>query len=126
MVDVDKNGRIIDNGDDKPYLNQVQDTSDARLEHIEAIQAKFGFGRIGNKKIVSYLAEQEAAQRKVGQYQAADKLYSDVTTLYMLKDRMPELAHRTLDDLLKNVEAFMNDNSEAYSAYLARLKAGRK
>jgi hypothetical protein len=65
--------------------------------------------------------------RKVGQYQAADKLYGDVTQIYMFGGnesaaKAKSIAGWSANGLLKDCEAFMNDNNDAYQSHLATLK----
>jgi hypothetical protein len=65
--------------------------------------------------------------QQVGQYQAADKLYGDVCHIYMFGDNKDSAKAKSISEwsavgLLKDCEAFMNDNSKAYKEYLRHLK----
>lgn len=78
------------------------------------------------KRLADFITEQTRLARMVGQYQAADKLYSYLTTMWLFKsDKTPEIQKKHLpqvaDDMLKACEAFMNDNNAAYKAYLTQL-----
>lgn len=71
----------------------------------------------------------EAARQhgmRVGRYQAADKLYGDVIHIYMFGDKKAAKSRRIAEwsatALLKDCEAFMNDNRRAYTEYLLTLK----
>lgn len=63
--------------------------------------------------------------RQVGQYQAANKMYGHVTEMWLFKDNNPPVLNsvRSAESLLKDCEAFMNDNAAVYQKYLAQLKA---
>jgi hypothetical protein len=76
------------------------------------------------KKLQALISQEAATSRKVGQYQAANKIYPYITDLFVLKDRMPALVHGTIDALLKDTEALMNDNRKDYSNYVAALTKG--
>jgi hypothetical protein len=62
--------------------------------------------------------------QRVGQYQAADKLYGHTTTLWLFKDEpthpKAEWAER-ISDLVKDCERYMNHNRKAYAKYVAAL-----
>lgn len=71
--------------------------------------------------------EREAEDRgwregqRVGQYQAAEKLYHWITTLYLFKDdlnnKKAENPQR-ITSLLKDCEKLLNHNSKVYHAYV--------
>ena len=67
-----------------------------------------------------------AEARRVGQYQAANKLYSIVSTLWLFRDdpAMAKMNIERTDELLKECEKLLNHNRKAYTAYLAQLKKG--
>lgn len=100
-------GRTYLDGDtpNMDYPKQaIQELKAAATAHIQAI---------GDKAF-------KEGQR-VGQYQAADKLYSHTTTMWMFKDdlenpkiQMPERA----DNLLKDCEKYLNHNRKTYQEYL--------
>ena len=63
--------------------------------------------------------------QRVGQYQAADKMYGIIPTLWLFKDSndlsvMKMNVERT-DDLLKECEKYLNHNAKTYGQYLATL-----
>jgi hypothetical protein len=69
-------------------------------------------------------AREDAAFRegqRVGQYQAADKLYYHTTHMWMFKD---DLMHHSADmprrisDMNKDCEKLLNHNSKVYHAYV--------
>lgn len=73
-------------------------------------------------------SDREAAFKhgqRVGQYQAADKLYSYVTSIYLFSgDENPKLkdhAAHNAGEMLKDCEKYMNHNRREYTAYLAQL-----
>lgn len=66
---------------------------------------------------------------KVGEYRTANRLYSDITTLYMFKNNLdnPKVGtDKLIGDLLKDVEKVLNDNSAEYREYLRELRTIRK
>lgn len=60
--------------------------------------------------------------QQVGQYQAADKLYSNATALYMFQDEDSAIARAYLPvkihDMLKDCEKFLNHNVKIYHNYV--------
>lgn len=67
----------------------------------------------------------------VGQYQAADKMYGDVTQIYMFGDnessaKAKSIAGWSATRLLQDCEAFMNENAAVYRDYLRLLKAAKE
>lgn len=57
----------------------------------------------------------------VGQYRAANKLYIDITTLYMFKNNLDNSKvgiESTIDRLLRTSEKILNDNSKTYTGYI--------
>lgn len=90
------------------------------------------------KHLVKYLAdrdeqrEREAFEkgRQVGQFQASNKLYGDVTTMFIFKDNFDPKPTKQLSqaafDLLKDCESFMNANSKVYADYLMEITNPRE
>lgn len=78
----------------------------------------------------AYGKEQFKHGQRVGQYQAADKLYGYVTTLWVFKDENDEktksINTERADGLLKDCEKYMNHNRKDYTRYLATLKASQQ
>ena len=72
--------------------------------------------------------EREAFNRgqRVGQYQAADRLYSYATTLWVFKydkDEQTKLINsERVDGLLKDCERYLNHNRKTYYQYVKELK----
>lgn len=92
---------------------------------IQVIQDKFAKFFESQLALVQQEARKEGFKRgqRVGQYQAADRLYSHVTTMWLFKDnadpklQMPERAN----DLLKDCEKYMNHNAKVYREYVSEL-----
>jgi len=63
--------------------------------------------------------------QRVGQYQAADKLYGHVTQLYLFKDstqpKIMEHLPKVADNLRIDSEKYINHNRKAYGQYVAAL-----
>lgn len=71
--------------------------------------------------------------QRVGQYQAADKLYGDVTSIYLFADggtikdaKLKRNAADHAEELLKDCEKYMNHNRKTYEAYLKTVRAERQ
>jgi hypothetical protein len=62
--------------------------------------------------------------QRVGQYQAADRLYGHTTSLWLFKDNpsnpKAEWPER-ISDLVKDCEKYMNHNRKTYAEYVATL-----
>lgn len=131
------------------FLNTLGDTpmqseQDKLIEQLRGIQAP-GINKLGEPRSYPALAsltpegmealadfvlseKREAFERgkQVGQYQAADRIYGDVCDLYMFGDNQTSAKAKSISgwsavNILQHTEAFMNDNSKAYSDYLATL-----
>lgn len=63
--------------------------------------------------------------QRVGQYQAADRLYGHITIMWLFKeDKTPKLEMpERANDLLKDCEKYLNHNVKVYKEYVAHLKA---
>lgn len=77
--------------------------------------------------IMEAVAAECQKARKVGQYQAAHKLYGDVCNIYMFGDNQSSAKAKSIAEwsavgLVKDCEAFMNDNQAEYKEYLTALK----
>ena len=78
------------------------------------------------KRLHRYTEQREAEALKQGQrvgaYRVAERLYGDVTSIYLFKDdeslKLKENADGHARELLKDCEQYMNDNRKAYTAYL--------
>jgi hypothetical protein len=84
-------------------------------------------------KLLPLITQQckEAFERgqRVGQYQAADKLYGHTTTMWLFKDEpshpKAEWSER-INDLVKDCEKYMNHNRKVYAKYVNYLIAQSK
>lgn len=59
--------------------------------------------------------------QRVGQYQAADKLYSHIAAIYMFRDgdkKATAIAESNATELLKDCEKYLNHNSKVYTDYV--------
>lgn len=95
------------------------DYSDMGFDKTTKVEAK--------ADLKALLARERLEAMKVGQYQAAEKLYGDVCNIYMFggnptSTKAKAMAEWSATHLLQHCEAFMNDNNAAYNAYLARPK----